>query len=153
MLQFWSHGLFGPPDYTCGFQLSVHVNKQNMSVWAQDQPREHLYRSLSVKKEAIWCALGCAITTGLYAFEDADGHAVTVNRKRCIELMRRKFIPALMRKRVDTYIMIYQQDGATPHCSNVSLESLHRYFPEDRLISRRADNTWPAHSPDLFPCG
>ena len=46
---------------------------------------------------------------------------------------------------------IYQQDGATPHCSNVSLEFLQRYFPGDRLISRCTDNAWPAHSPDLSP--
>jgi len=45
--------------------------------------------------------------------------------------------------------VIYQQDGTTPHCSNVSLEFLQWYFPGDRLISRRTDNPWPAHSPAL----
>jgi len=38
--------------------------------------------------------------------------------------------------------VIYQQDGATPHCSNASLEYLYRYFPEDMLISRRMDYPW-----------
>jgi len=46
-------------------------------------------------------------------------------------------------------IVIYQQDGATSHCSNALLEYLHRYFTGDRLISRRANHPWPAHSPDL----
>ena len=66
--------------------------------------------------------------------------------------MRKKFIPALRRKRgVGMNTVIYQQDGATPHTSNVSLEYLRRYFPGDRLISRRTDNPWPAHSPGLSP--
>ena len=66
--------------------------------------------------------------------------------------MRRKFIPALRRKHgVDINTMIYQQDGVTPHTSNVSLEYLCRYFPGDRLISCRTDNRWSAHSPDLSP--
>ena len=50
---------------------------------------------------------------------------------------------------MDIDTVIYQQDGTTPHCFSASLEYLHRYFPEDRLISRRTDHPWPAHSPDL----
>jgi len=54
--------------------------------------------------------------------------------------------------------VIYQQDGATPHCSNASLEYFHRYFLGDRLISHCTHYPWPAHSPDLsssdyFPWG
>jgi len=41
----------------------------------------------------------------------------------------------------------------TLHCSNASLEYLHRYFLGDRLISRRTDHPCPAHSPDLSPVG
>ena len=42
--------------------------------------------------------------------------------------------------------VIYQQDGAPPHCSNVSLDFLNKYFPGDRLISRRTNNPCPAYS-------
>ena len=45
--------------------------------------------------------------------------------------------------------MIYQKDGATPHCFSASLKYLHRYFPEDRLISHHTNHSWPAHSSDL----
>ena len=69
-----------------------------------------------------------------------------------IALMRTKFIPALKRKRgVDMNSVIYQQDGAPPHCSDRSLEYLHQYFPGDRLISRRTDFPWPPYPPDLNP--
>ena len=47
--------------------------------------------------------------------------------------------------------VIYQQDGATLHTSNVSLEYLTHYFPGDRLILCRTGNPWPAHSPYLSP--
>lgn len=134
------------------FHLSGHVNKQNMRFWANAQPHEHQYRPLSVEKVTVWCALGRNGIIGPYWFEDADGRPVTVNTERYIELMKRKFIPALRRKRgVDMDTVIYQQDGATPHCSNASIEYLLRYFPGDRLISRRTDHPWPAHSPDLSP--
>ena len=44
----------------------------------------------------------------------------------------------------------FLQDGATPHPSNVSLAWLTERF-DDRLISRRCDLEWAAHSPDLNP--
>ena len=43
-----------------------------------------------------------------------------------------------------------QQDGTTPHTSNESLGFIRGKFGE-RLISFRADNIWPPHSPDLNP--
>ena len=66
--------------------------------------------------------------------------------------MQTKLIPALRRKRgVDLNSVIYQQDGAPPHCSDRSLEYLRRYFPGNRLISRRTDFPWPPYPPNLNP--
>jgi len=60
------------------------------------------------------------------------------------------FFPALRQNRgVDLDIVTYQQNGATPHCSNALLECLHRYFPGGRLIACRKDHLWPAQCPDL----
>ena len=47
--------------------------------------------------------------------------------------------------------VLFQQDGAPPHCSEQSIAYLRQYFPGDRLISRRMANPWPAYSPDLSP--
>ena len=44
----------------------------------------------------------------------------------------------------------FQQDGATPHTSNHTLDSLRERFQE-RLISRKCDIEWTPHSPDLNP--
>ena len=111
-----------------------------------------LFAPLSTEKVTVWCAIGRSGIIRPYWFEDERRRPVTINTERYVEMMMRKFIPALRRKQgVDMNTVIYQQDGATPHCSNVSLEYLRRYFPGDRLISRRTDNPWPAHSPDFSP--
>ena len=133
--------------------LSGHVNKQNMRFWAQAQPHEHTTAPLSQEKVTVWCAIGRKGIIGPYFFEDEHENRVTVNSERYIAMMRNKFIPALRRRRrVDMNSVIFQQDGAPPHCSNESFEFLRRYFPGDQLISRRTDFPWPPYSPDLNPC-
>ena len=134
------------------FHLSGHVNKQNMRFWAAAQPNEHVQAPLSVEKTTVWCAIGKNGIFGPYFFEDGDGRRVTANSERYIGMLRRRFIPAIRRKRaVDMNTVVFQQDGAPPHCSNRTLEYLRQYFPGDRLISRRTDNPWPLYSPDLTP--
>ena len=123
-----------------------------MRFWAQAQPHQHSIRPLSVEKVTVWCAIGRRGIIGPYFFEDERGRSVTVNTDRYVEMLRSKFIPALRRKQgVNMNNVIYQQDGAPPHCSNVSLDFLNEYFPGDRFISRRTNNPWPAYSPDLSP--
>lgn len=118
------------------FHLSGHVNRQNMRYWAEEQPHEHIEPPLSREKVTVWCAIGRNGILGPYWFEDADGRTVTVNTDRYIALLRTKFIPGLRRKRgVGMNTVVFQQDGAPPHCSNRTLEYLRRYFPGDRLIS------------------
>ena len=41
----------------------------------------------------------------------------------------------------------YQQDGATCHTSNASMQEIESFF-QDRIISK---NFWPPRSPDLTP--
>ena len=89
------------------FHLSGQVNKPNMQFWAQVQPHEHMLRPLSVEKVTVWCAMGHNGIIGPYWFEDDNGHPVTVNTERCVEMMWRKFIPALRGKhRVDMNTVI-----------------------------------------------
>ena len=44
----------------------------------------------------------------------------------------------------------FQQDGATCHMAEATLDVLRPVF-EDRIISRRADDVWPPRSCDLTP--
>ena len=48
--------------------------------------------------------------------------------------------------------MWFQQDGATSHTAEATLEVFRPVF-EDRIISRRADVVWPPRSCDLIPLG
>lgn len=134
------------------FHLSGHVNKQNMRFWARNQPHEHIQAPLSREKVTVWCAIGKGGIVGPFFFEDNEGNPVTVNSERYIEMLRRKFIPAIRRRRnIDIHTVVFQQDGAPPHCSNITLGYLRQHFPGDRLLSRRTDNPWPPYSPDLNP--
>lgn len=45
----------------------------------------------------------------------------------------------------------FQQDGATAHTAQISMDILAQIFPS-RLISLRGDIAWSVHSPDLTPC-
>ncbi|GBN11466.1 hypothetical protein AVEN_275425-1 [Araneus ventricosus] len=46
--------------------------------------------------------------------------------------------------------VIFQQDGAPPHCGNIVREFLDTTFPQ-RWISRGAVMAWPPRSPDITP--
>ena len=138
------------------FHLSGHVNKQSLRFLASEHPpehpHEHVQPSFSHEKVTVRCAIGCNETFGPYWFQDTDGGCVTVDTDRYITLMRTKFMPALRRRRdVDVNTVIFQHDGATPHCSNITLEYLRHHFPEDTLISRRTCVLWPPYSRDLNP--
>ncbi|XP_076049403.1 uncharacterized protein LOC143030087 [Oratosquilla oratoria] len=128
------------------------MNKQNFRFWANEQPHEHVEKPLSVERITVWCALGKNGIFGPYFFEEDNGHRVTVNSDRYIEMFRRRFIPALRRRRgFGMSTVVFQQDGALPHCSDRTLQYLRQHFPGDRLIPRRTNNPWPPYSPDLSP--
>ena len=65
---------------------------------------------------------------------------MTINAEQYIEMMRRKFVPALRRKR-----------GIDMNIGVPVLEFLRQYFPRDGLILHQTDNPWPPNSPNLNP--
>ena len=63
-----------------------------------------------------------------------------------MDMLRRRFIPAIQRKRFDDInAIVFQQNEAPSHYSNL----LKQYFPEDKLFSR-TDNPWPPHFPTSY---
>ena len=131
------------------FLLSGHVNSKNNIFWGSAPPEHCLQRPLHSIICTAWVALSKHGIIGPYWFED-DEHAITVNTERYLQILG-KFWAALSRqRRVVRAEQWFQQDGATPHTSNDSLNWLRQLFP-DRLISRRYDPEWAPHSPDLTP--
>ena len=67
-----------------------------------------------------------------------------MTKERYIEVLK-KFFANLRSRR-----QWFQQDGATPHTANITMQWLDKRFLE-RLISRRRDPEWAPHSPDMNP--
>ncbi len=127
------------------FCLSGTVNKQNMRFWGLENPHVVHEQPLHDVKVLVWCAMSEHGIIGPYFF---DG---TVNSERYREMLNTFFFSKLRALRIPLATAWFQQDGATPHCSNRNLELLASKFG-DRLISRRTQRPWPPRSPDLSAC-
>ena len=92
-----------------------------------------------------WAAIVDGRVLPLVWFETGE----SVNGQRYLNLLQQSLWPEV-RHIATRREYWYQQDGAPCHCSNECLNFLHGKFP-DRLISRRSEHAWPAHSPDLSP--
>ena len=124
---------------TCGFQTKLTLIIENYVFWDSEVPNEVAERPLHSVKCTAWCAISRHGIIGPYWFEDDEEKAVTINSERYIAIFS-KFYRALGLKRgVDRDSQWFQQNGATPHTSNVNLHWLDQHFP-GRIISRRIDN-------------
>ena len=73
-------------------------------------------------------------------------------RKRSLgrfsSMMTNFVMPIIRRKRMRQFW--FQQDGAPPHTSRITIDFLNKLFP-GRLMSKSGDLDWPPRSPDLTP--
>ena len=83
---------------------------------------------------------------GPFFFQTENGHAVTVNQERYRDMMTNFVMPIIRRKRMRQFW--FQQDGAPPHISRITIDFLKKLFP-GRLMSKSGDLDWPPRSPDL----
>lgn len=132
------------------FYLNGFLNKQNCRYWAAENPRLKHQKPLHSPKVTVWAAIAKWGIIGPYFFENNRGQAVTVNSERYTAMLRSFLIPTLQESRGYTRNTWFQQDGATCHTSNESIEVVREMFPQ-KLISRRGDISWPPRSPDLTP--
>ena len=86
---------------------------------------------------------------GPYFFEEDDGNATTVNGE-CYRNMVTNFLWPYLDD-IDIEQLWFQQDGATWHTSNETIDLLHEKFP-NRVLLNRGDQNWPPRSYDLTPC-
>ena len=109
-----------------------------------------VYVTASVRHPWAWVAISNHGIIGPFWFDDEHEQPQTVNTERYVAVLR-KFWASLGRRRgMYRDQQWFQQDGATPLTSNVSLAWLRERF-DDRLISRRCDVEWAPHSPYLNP--
>ena len=85
----------------------------------------------------------------VHPFIGDDGKCQSVNGDCYLKLLKEVVWPAL-RYKAGRHKYWWMQDGAPPHCTNLSKQFLLEKF-NHRVISRGTPVAWPAHSPDLNP--
>lgn len=129
--------------------LDKQINSKNNIFWGSSKPDIVQDRSLHSKKVTVWCALSERAIIGPFFFEE-KGKTVTINTERYLKVVN-KFWNQLQKDYPAEYgRMWFQQDGATPHTSNDSLEWLTARFKK-KIVSRKTEIQWPPYSPDLSP--
>ena len=132
------------------FHLNGHVNKQNCRYWALENPRRKHERPLHSPKVVVWATMSAKGIIGPYFHEDQRGRAINVNSDRYCDMLRNFLVPELQEFAGFDSRTWFQQDGATFHTSNGSMEVVNELFP-NKVISRRGNIDWPPRSPDLSP--
>ena len=112
------------------FYFNDIVNKRNCRFWGTEKPNFHYEKPLHDDKITVWVALSSAGVIGLFFFEE-KGEIATVNSERYIQLLKKKFRPALRRIGINIENVWFQQDGATPHTAKHALAWLHETFGEN----------------------
>ena len=133
------------------FHIGGYVNKQNFRYWDVCNPRQMHQEPLHKPKVTVWCAMSASAIIGPYFFENQRGQTVTVNSERYTEMMNDFFRLQLQKSPYFNRNTWFQQDGATPHTANVSMNAVRQLFPE-KNISRNGTIPWPPRSPDLSRC-
>lgn len=132
------------------FYLNSQVNKQNCRYWGNEKPDFYIEKPLHGERVTVWAALSADGIVGPFFFEDEDGDVTTVNKHRYLNILKKKFIPALRRRGVNIEEVWFQQDGAAPHTAGNVIGWLSKTFGS-RFISFKTDREWPPPSPDLNP--
>lgn len=120
------------------FHLSGYVNSQNSRLWSAVNPFEIHEQPLHSLKVGVWIAMSRRRIIGSIFF---DG---TINSERYIDIILSNFVDQLTD--YEKSHSTFQQDGATAHTYNRSLQWLRNIFG-DRIISK---NLWPPRSPDYY---
>ncbi|KAL4084269.1 hypothetical protein QTP88_028094 [Uroleucon formosanum] len=119
------------------FHLSGYVNSQNSRIWSTQNPHALHETPLHSQKIGVWCAISRRRIVGPIFFE------TTVNSVVYQDIIT-QFISLLEINEGDCWL---QQDNATCHTSNRTMNFLRKFFGE-RIISK---GLWPPRSPDLTP--
>ena len=127
-----------PNEYGCVYAWTTNHIFRWSSFW-----------SWRICKQAKLSHLGHRKPARIYWNADAPkGEAVTVNGDR-YQAMLNEFLFTKIEDE-DISNIWFQQDGATWHTAEATLDVLRPVF-KDRIISRRADVVWPPRSWDLTP--
>ena len=129
--------------------LGRYVNKQNCYIWGTENPNAYIEKPTHPKRVTVWLGFWPRSIIGPFFFENEQGEVVTVNGDR-YRAMLNEFLFTKIEEEEDIGNIWFQQDGATSHTAEATLDVLGTVF-EDRIISRRADVVWPLRTCNLTP--
>ena len=115
------------------FDRGGYLNQQNCRIWGTENA--YMEKPTHPKRVTVCCGFCSRCTIGPFSFENEQGEAITVNGNR-YRVMLNEFLFTKI-KEEDIGNIWFQQDGATCHIAEATLDVLRPVF-EDRIISRRA---------------
>ena len=118
------------------FDLGGYVNEQNCHIWGTENPHTCIEKPTHPKRLTVWCGFWFRGIIGPFFFENRQVEAVTVNGDRCGAMLNEFLFTKIEEEDIGN--IWFQQDGATCHTAETTLDVLRSVF-EDRIISRRAN--------------
>ena len=112
--------------------------------------KRHHWEADALQRVTVWCEFWYGGIIGRFFFETEEGAAVTVNGERYRAMLNEFVFPKSEEDDMDD--IWFQQDEATCHTANVTIDLLRTVF-ENRIISRNSDVNWPPRSCNLTPLG
>ena len=132
------------------FFKKTPTNQHNERTWSLVHPHDYEeQQEQGGEKVMAWVGIVDGRVLPVYWFKDDKGHSVSVNGTLYGDMVTNHVFP-LIEEGAAEKMWWWQQDGATPHCTTNNINMLNEMF-EGRVISRRADVSWPSCSPDLNP--
>ena len=145
--RFWQKIVFSEEAQ---FDLGGYINKQNYRIWGTENPHAYIEKQTHPKQVTVWCEFWSRAIIKPFFFENEQAEAITVNVDRYRAMLNTFLFIKIEEEDIGN--IWFQQDGATCHTAEATLDVLRPVF-EDRIISRRADVVWPPWSCDLTPLG
>ena len=76
------------------------------------------------QKTTVWCAISSKKIIGPYFYEQKE----TVTSSNYCLMLEKFFLPKLKRRCPKNMYIYFQQDGATPHTADITIEYLKKNF-------------------------
>ena len=122
------------------FHINGAVNRHNTFIYSSENPHAILEHRMKSKSITCWAAVSQRF--GI-RFRIIDS---TMNGQQYLDVLQNIIFPLL--KERPHRNLIYQQDGAPAHFSNIVKDALNENL-KGRWIGRGSEMEWPPRSPDL----